>query len=368
MKIVLISKSYFPIQSARALRTTELAQQFARMGHDVTVYTVAGQENYEQYTVKTGVKVRLVRTHWIPSARPKSRLKTFFIRGFAFLFGRLIEFPNIELIWRVKEILAKEKEVDLLVTIALPYPIHWGAAFAKKRFKETFPKTWVSDCGDPYMGNDVYRPFFYFKYLEKFWGDQTDYVTIPIKEASPAYYNNVQKKIRVIPQGFDFSTIRLKADFVGNEIPTFAYTGTIFPGYRDLMSFLEYLCAVETDFRFYVYTKTPDTIMAFKDKLKKKLIISDYIPRHDLIYQLSQMDFLINLTNQSTVQSPSKLIDYGLTKRPILDVSTPFKEFDAFNAFISRDYSMQHPSIDVEQYDIARIAEQFIALTKDDQL
>ena len=368
MRIILISKSYFPNQSARALRTTELAQQFARMGHDVTVYTVVGQENYEQYTSNTGVKIELINTRWIPSAHPKSGLKNFFIRGFSFLFGRFIEFPNIELIWRVKEILAKEKNVDLLVTIALPYPIHWGAAFAKKKLKGSFPKTWVSDCGDPYMGNDVYRPFFYFKYLEKFWGNMTDYVAIPIKEASPAYYDNVQDKIRVIPQGFDFSTIKLNNCFVGNEIPAFAYTGTIFPGYRDLTTFLEYLCTVDKDFRFYVYTKTPDTVLVFKDRLKEKLIVNDYIPRQELIYQLSQMDFLINLTNQTTVQSPSKLIDYGLSKRPILDISTPFKEADIFGSFISGDFSRQHPAIDVGQYNITRIAEQFIALTKENQL
>ena len=136
MKIVLISKSYFPVQSARALRTTELAQQFARMGHDVTVYAVVGQSGYEEYTKNTGVKVNLINTRWVPSSHHRqSKIRYFFVRGFSYLFGRLVEFPNIELVFRVKEILSTEKDVDLLVTIALPYPIHWGAAYAKKKLK-----------------------------------------------------------------------------------------------------------------------------------------------------------------------------------------------------------------------------------------
>ena len=364
MKIILISKAYYPNQSARAMRTTELAQQLARMGHDVTVYTVIGLSDYSDYSVKTGVKVKMIPTKWIPSTKPQTKVRSFFIRALSVFLGRYTEFPNIELVYRVKEILKGENNVDLLITVALPYPIHWGAAFAKKKLRDSFPKTWVSDCGDPYMGNDVFTPFFYFKYLERFWGKMTDYVVIPIKEAANAYYDNVHDKIRVIPQGFDFSTIKLDEDFKGNEIATFAYTGTIFPGYRDLTSFLEYLCTIEDDFRFFVYTKTKDTILPFKDRLKEKLIISDYIPRQELIYKLSQTDFLINLTNQSVVQSPSKLIDYGLSKRPILDVSTPFTEIETLNAFLKKDYSGRHPDFDIQQYNIEVIAKQFLELAQ----
>lgn len=365
MNIVLISKSYYPIQSARSLRTTELAQQFARMGHNVTVYAVSGLSDYTEYSKRTGVKVKLIPTRIIPSNVKRSKVYSLIIKVLSVLLGRLIEFPSIELRYQVPKLLKKENNVDLLITIALPYTIHWGAAFAKRKSKLSFPQTWVSDCGDPYMGNDVYTPFFYFKYYEKFWGDMTDYVTIPIKEAASAYFDNVQDKIRVIPQGFDFAPIQIDQTFKGNNIPHFAYTGTLFPGYRDLTSFLEFLCSVNQDFRFYVYTKTPETVEPFRDRLKERLIISDYIPRLELVYKLSQMDFLINLTNKSVVQSPSKLIDYGLAKRPILDVSTPFVEKDCFEAFMLRNYSKRHPEFDIQQYNIENVAKQFLALTKE---
>ena len=115
MKIVIISKSYFPIQSARALRATELAQQFARLGHDVTVYAVAGLADYSEYTERTKVKVRMIRTYLIPSNIKWSKFHAFVIKVFSVVFGRLFEFPSIELRYCVPRLLNKEKDVDLLI-------------------------------------------------------------------------------------------------------------------------------------------------------------------------------------------------------------------------------------------------------------
>jgi hypothetical protein len=77
------------------------------------------------------------------------------------------------------------------------------------------------------------------------------------------------------------------------------------------------------------------------------------------------MDFLINLTNVSTVQSPSKLIDYYLTGRPIIDVSTPFSEQDLIDdALDGVFHENKYSSIDVNQYNIVNVAKQFIELVK----
>ena len=48
MKIVIISGTMFPHISARSFRTTELAKGFAKMGHDVTLYTILGKYDYTQ--------------------------------------------------------------------------------------------------------------------------------------------------------------------------------------------------------------------------------------------------------------------------------------------------------------------------------
>ena len=80
--------------------------------------------------------------------------------------------------------------------------------------------------------------------------------------------------------------------------------------------------------------------------------------------RLAKADFLVNLTNPSAVQSPSKLIDYGLSGRPILDISSDFTdpEKDNFERFLAGDYACAHKIEDLERYDIRKIASAFLAL------
>jgi len=58
-----------------------------------------------------------------------------------------------------------QTKYDLLISIAVPYPIHWGVAavWAKDKSKNLAPN-WIADCGDPYcfQENDTFKPPFYF--------------------------------------------------------------------------------------------------------------------------------------------------------------------------------------------------------------
>ena len=261
--------------------------------------------------------------------------------------------------WKIPSIIKKEKEqADLLISIAYPHPIHWGCTVAKKLYPNIFPKCWISDCGDPFMGNQVVKPLSYFKYLERWWGRCTDYITIPIEEARGGYYLEVQDKIRVIPQGFDFKATPI-AEYKRNNVPTFVYAGVIYPGYRDIAEFLEYLGTIDYDFKFIVYTKS-QIDARHKQKLGDKLEIRTYIPRKDLVYKLSTADFLINIKNKNQIQSPSKLIDYAISKRPILSIGTKFKEQAYFEKFIKGDYSHQTVVENIDDYQIENVASKFL--------
>ena len=78
------------------------------------------------------------------------------------------------------------------------------------------------------------------------------------------------------------------------------------------------------------------------------------------------MDFLLNVLNKSGVQQPSKLIDYALTKRPILNVSSEFNKEEQRNLdeFLQADYQHQYIVKDIEQYNIVNVAQRFLGLTK----
>ena len=73
------------------------------------------------------------------------------------------------------------------------------------------------------------------------------------------------------------------------------------------------------------------------------------------------MDFVINFDNENSNQRPSKLIDYAMSRRPILSFNHQTFRSEDFQAFLKGDYSAQY-RVDLEQYDIRRVVDQFEAL------
>lgn len=367
-KIVIITKFIYPYNSPRAMRSTELAKELARQGHDVTVYAKIGKYDYGSFEIEynfkikpLGVKYSMKRTSedLEYELTTKERLMSIF-------FGRLFEYPDIELAYKAYKILKKESKIDTLITIANPFTIHWGTAlFWKMHKKRIINTTWIADCGDPYMGNPfIYRPF-YFKFVEKMFCKKTDFITIPIEEAKPAYYSEFHHKIKVIPQGFNFEEFNNEGVYKKNNIPTFIYSGLFYPNKRDPRPLLDYLINIEIDFKFTIYTKTKELVEPYKEKLGSKLILKDYIPRIELLSELSKADFLINIENHVNVQSPSKLIDYALSGRPILSInSNKNLDLEKINNFLKGNYNNALKIDNIQRYNIVNIAKQFSNLEK----
>lgn len=361
LKIVIISQTCYPALSPRAHRTTELAKELVKRGHQVIVYALLGNYDYSEYSKETGVifKNLGISKLGVTDSTGYSN-KALWARAIRKLFAKWLEVPNIELIPLVKESLQKEGHIDYLITIAHPHTIHWGAASFVKRYKDKV-NFWVADCGDPYMKNPYnFRPS-YFSYFEKSWGMLCDFIAVPIEKAKDGYYQEFYKKIKVIPQGFQLNDLKL-ANYTKNKVPTFAFSGKVYPGLRDPSNFLEYLMTLKTDFRFVLYSKHSHIFEPYINKLGEKLEIRDYVPREELLFELSKMDFLINIKNVSAVQQPSKLIDYALTKRPILEITSEFEEEKSFNQFMKGNYSDQMAFKDIERYDIKNVANQFLNL------
>lgn len=360
MKILIISKNSYPHQKPRAFRTSELAEQFAKLGHSVKVYSVHGNINYSEYTRSTGVVMENIKTWTSITRNDGKKNRSFIDTVFRQLFRKLLLYPEIVLAYKTKKILKVEKDVDLLITIAYPHTIHFGAAYAKKYHKKEFPKVWISDCGDPFYFNPFVSRMFYMKYVEKRWCEQTDFITVPTVDSIKGYFPEYRNKIHVIPQGFDFSKTPTSA-YKKNPIPTFIFTGTIHAG-RSPEKFMEYLLTQDFDYRFLMYMHSPlDKKYETLSGGKIKFMIG--YGRKDIIKACSEADFLINVKNPSTVQTPSKLIDYGIAGRPILNISSDFEEIIQFKQFLIGDYSSQYV-ININDYKIEKIADAFIELAQ----
>ncbi len=367
MRIVIISGTMYPHISARSFRTTELAKGFAKMGHDVTLYTILGKYDYSKLRADLpNLHIKTLGKSYFGNPDSDGHLKKNIIqRILTRLLYNIIDYPRCEYYFKTIKALKAESAFDYLITIAHPYGIHWGAAYYKNTHMKNLKfKYWVSDCGDPFMGDpDVKRWKLFQQPIEIFWGKMTDRIVIPVENGRKAYYNEVRNKISIIPQSVDFDSFVL-ADYTQNTIPTFCYSGAVYPNMRDPRSFLEYLTTIDYEFKFIVYVPSDTVFSDFKEKLGDRLEIRRYIPRAELVKVMSSMDFLINLNNNSGVQTPSKLIDYSISKRPILNISTEFsvQERANFEAFITKDYSSQFKIKNIEQYDSRNVCAKFISL------
>lgn len=360
MRILIVSGDFYPNNSPRSFRTTELVKEMSKLGHDVTLYIPNFGIDYSEFIEKYPVKIR----YFERTIEKRKYLGISLIDKVIFYIrNRFCCYPQNKITPKIRKVINNESGYDLLITIAYPHSIHWAVGDLYKK-GQRIAKKWIADCGDPFMLVDSgsHRPPFYFKWREKNWCRHCDYISVPTKTSYKGYYPEFKDKIRVIPQAFDFSEIKLQS-YKNNEVPTFAYSGAFIPGKRDPRPILDFLYTSKLDFKFVVYTKQQDLLEMHKCKLGDKLIIKNYIPRLELIEELSTMDFLLNIENGTDVQTPSKLIDYALTKRPILSLNSNNLDMEKFSEFLSHDYSKQRIIPNLEQYNIEKVAQQFIELS-----
>ena len=362
MKILIISNHTYPAQGPRAFRTTELSEQLAKMGHEVILYTVLGKYDYTQYEKETGVKMCDINPKFATGANDGTMRYNIFDKFMYHYFHRLLFWPQCEFHFVVEKIIKNNPNMDMLITIAYPQSIHSGAARAMIKCQEIFPKTWICDCGDPYMLNPFFNPPKFMKKYEEMWCNMCNYIAVPTKESYKGYYEQYWDKIRVIPQGFDFSKTPI-AEYKKNDVPTFLFMGSIYPGVRDPRSFMDYLLKFERPYKFIMMMRSPLDEKYVRDSNGQIVYIIGK-GRKDVVWECSKADFLINITNPTTVQTPSKLIDYGIANRPILDVENNFIDPTSFMKFFEGDYSCKHKIDFLDNYRIENVARQFVELVR----
>lgn len=366
MKVLIISQHIYPKQTPRAHRATEIAIELSRRGFQVTIYAVLGKFNYEKFMAKYNLEIKSIPLNWESSPDSSDQFinRNLLDKLKVRLFSKAFEYPNIEFYFKIPKIIKYENNHDVLISIANPHQIHWGCARAKKKHSKEFPNKWIADCGDPYMHNGTTtRHLKFYSIFEKLFCKKCEFISVPFEGAKNGYYKEFRKKILVIPQGFNFNPIGNMNLKPINKIPTFIYSGNFFTGFREPHLFFKYLSKQDIDYRFIIYTQNKLIIKNYNEIFKNKLIIKDVIERNELIKKLSKADFLINFENINYPTSmPSKLIDYGIANRPILNINPLKIDSKKINEFLNGDYKNRLKIKNINQYHIKNVADKFIQL------
>lgn len=361
-KILIITNGFFPENSPRSIRATELAVEFSNQGHDVTVITHP-RDGIQSFCEDQNIRFKSLGLLSWPVPNIKGN-------GLVLLFWRIVvrfstllfEYPNIQIISLLKKALKNESGYDLLISIAVPYPIHWGVAAVRSKTNQ-LAKVWVADCGDPYMGqeNDTFKPPFYFTFLEKRFCKIADYITVPFDGAIKSYYKEFHPKIKVIPQGLSFPL--LQNEIKTDKIVKFAYAGNISSYMHYAIPFFNFLNTLDKDFKFVIYTNDKDKYtQSLNEKTLLKCEFNSYKERIQLLTELNKVDFLVHFPYRIQVQKSLKLVDYHFLSKPILSYVGDELSNQTLIQFLNFDYKNKLPSETIECYRIENVANQFIHL------
>lgn len=372
LRILIVSRGFYPDQTPRSFRSTELALELSRQGHEVTVLAPNSMVRLNFCLDNSIEFIGLGEFAWrIPTFKAKGLyvVNKILHRALPLFF----EYPSIEYFFKVRKAIKKlkDRKWDGLISVAVPHPIHWGVASCWHKKKElNLANTWIADCGDPYciQENDTFQPPIYFHWIEKWFMRKVDWVSVPTPGSFKGYFKQFHGKIKVIPQGFKFPSKSeyntFKEEVRNDEIKRFGYAGSFAPKRRDpteLLSFLTSLSKEEFKFEFHIYTKNTDFVEKYA-KADNRIVSHGAISRSDLLKSLAQLDFVVNISNLGSIQTPSKLIDYAIVDRPILEITSGNLDKEVLLDFLKGNYqySMQLPNIDV--FRIENVANQFTQL------
>lgn len=364
-KILITTNGFYPDISPRSFRATELAKELVRQGHTVKVLTHP-RIGTAEFCKNNGIEFKdLGHITWpVPTVKGEGLVRLFW-RVVTRFSALLLEYPFIQIMPLMKQGLKGESGYDMLISVAVPYPIHWGVASVRTK-NNPIAKIWVADCGDPYMGqeNDTFKPPFYFGWLEKKFCRKADYLTVPTAASINGYYKEFHDKIRVIPQGFRFEDIRKYTGPKTTDKIIFGYGGMFIPGRRDPSELLAFLNGLNESyhFEFHVYTNTPQLIAPFIAASNDRIQLKQVLDRESLLFEMSKMDFVVNFENVGNTQTPSKLIDYAILEKPILSIKTGNLDINIVSEFLNGNYANAFIINDFEQYRIEKVAKKFLQL------
>ena len=111
-KILVVSSAFYPENSPRSFRATELVKELARQGHQVTLYTLKKDEFHLPIEKEFGIKIKDLGARKLPiiNVAEGSKIAVLFKRVVNRSLLQLISYPDIELMFMVKKALKKKQD------------------------------------------------------------------------------------------------------------------------------------------------------------------------------------------------------------------------------------------------------------------
>ncbi|MDX1684293.1 MAG: hypothetical protein R3275_03595 [Saprospiraceae bacterium] len=333
MKVLVITPYFFPYESPRGYRWTQIVNTWISEGVEVKVVTAHdGIGNSDtDHIYRSGFSTPDKK--W---SRDRSPSRSFPGRSILKKIYRSWMWPDESYSWikpgsKMARQLISKFSPDVMITVSWPFSTH---LIGYKISKET-GLPWLMDIGDPfYYGNLNSRNNHWLysrrnalievKLLEK-----CNSICVTNSNLKQVYKELIhENKIHVI--GPLHSPIKDAITQRSNTgIIRIGYFGSLYTGVRDpgqVVSFLEKLCKKfdQKNLELHFFGSFKQEHLSILNNFSSKdavINIHDRLGRHEVTSSMQKMDVLLSIGNKNPNQLPSKVVDYVIANRPVLHLS-----------------------------------------------
>ena len=354
MRLLIITHSYSPEQTPRALRWSAIAERWAAKGHEVDVISFRGKNQPAQDRL-SGVSVHRVggwgpenlrhRAAGFDNSRPRkfrSKMKRA-VRWFYDHTWKQVWWPDYAGPWYFNAVrkarnLITGRKHDILITSSLPFTAHIVGLNIKRQF-QTLP--WLVDIGDPFYflnrtpanNHTIYRRLNFNverKVLER--ADAISVTNGATKDIYSGLFPESADRIRVIyPLLRDDAVVQpQRRIFAEDDHIRLLFVGSL---YRQIRSPKHVLHAfsrlLQTELgkrlELHFFGRINDCQCEFEpyqQLVGKKVFMHGEVNNVTARQAMVEASFLVNIGNDTSYQLPSKVVEYGNSGKPILNFAT----------------------------------------------
>ncbi len=359
--LLVITHSYKPLLNPRAFRWTAILEEWATDGTRIDVITSwqPGQareeiiNNVHVFRVNDSI-IEKVRTKFNNSDRKttatknkathkestvkkivKSTLKN--LHDFTW---KNLYWPDYATLWKktaIKnaEYLIEHESYDTIISISDPFTSHLVGYALKNKYPNL---KWMVDIGDPFCfrhDTPTNNHALYYKKnykIEKEIFAKTDCISVTTETTKQKYaelFPESSDKINVIPPLMAPSTQVSKIlDNHTNSIKLI-FVGTLYKAIRNphylLHLFSKLLHSNISDkLELHFYGGINDCqseFTSYRSMVNKNLFLHGLVPREEVLQAMDNATVLINIGNDNMYQLPSKIVEYVLTGKPIINIA-----------------------------------------------
>ncbi len=241
-------------------------------------------------------------------------------------------FPSLR---KTRKLLAS-RDYDGVISVSHPFTGHLVGLKTKKQF----PKTrWIADIGDPFcfLNNTpvnnarLYRNLNYRIEKKVFaYADAIAVTTTPAMREYSKLFPDKSSKIQVIPPLAFLPETKVQDPLVFSKSHKIRliFIGTLYKTIRNpafLLKLFSKLLRTELKdkIELHFFGDINDCSSVFDEYrmlINDKIFIHGTVPHEKVFYIINQADILVNIGNDTLYQLPSKLVEYMLANKPILNI------------------------------------------------